>query len=99
MPFNKTFPKQVSGSNYPVWEEITHTEEEEQQAEDECRKQNVRVLDQCIEEAKGLAIKHGMNTEENRVKLAIALFEKRASHEVFWKENKAKDKFDRMFKH
>lgn len=99
MPFSKTFPKQVPGSNYPVWEEIRLTEEEEQQAEQECRTHNFRILDQCITEAKSLAIKHAMNTDENRVKLAIALFEKRASHEVFWKENKAKEKFDAMFKH
>ena len=26
--------------------------------------------------------------------LAIALFDKRASHQVFWKENRAKEKFD-----
>ena len=99
MPFSKTFPKTVPGSNYPVWEEIFLTEEEEKQAEEECRKQNFRVLDQCLEAAKALAIKHSSNTEENRVRIAIALFEKRASHEVFWKENKAKEKFDEKFKH
>jgi hypothetical protein len=99
MPFSKTFPKQVPGSNYPVWEEITLTEEEEKKVEEDCRITNFHVLDQCLEEAKALVIKQGINTDENRVRIAIALFEKRASHEVFWKENKAKDKFDQKFKH
>ena len=99
MPFSKNFPKTVPGSNYPVWEEITLTEEEEKQVEEECRRTNFRILDQCLEEAKALAIKQGLNTDENRVKIAIALFEKRASHEVFWKENKAKEIFDKKFKH
>tara|TARA_Y100000310_G_C20596336_1_gene770700 strand:- start:182 stop:481 length:300 start_codon:yes stop_codon:yes gene_type:complete len=99
MPFSKTFPKTVPGSNYPVWEEVFLTEEEEREAESSCKRENFRILDQCLDEAKALAIKHGLNTDANRVRLAIALFEKRASHEVFWKENKAKQKFDKTFKH
>ncbi len=97
MVFRKTFPRQLPGSNYPLWEEVTLTEEEERKAEEECRTHNFRLLDQCLDEAKALAIKHRLNTEENQVQLAIALFEKQASHHVFWKENKAKEKFDRLF--
>ena len=99
MPFSKTFPKTVSGSNYPVWEEITLTKEEEIEAEENCRRENFRILDRCLEEAKALVIKHSMNMEENQINIAVALFEKRASHQVFWKENKAKEKFDEKFKH
>ena len=33
--------------------------------------------------------------DTNLVRIAIALFEKRASHTVFWKEERAKDKFDK----
>lgn len=95
MAFSKTFPKTIPGSNYPQWEEVYLTEEEEQEAERDCRKTNFRILDECIQEAKALAIKHSMNTEEIVTQLGIALFEKRSSHEVFWKENKAKEKFDR----
>ncbi|MFH1275878.1 MAG: hypothetical protein ABIH82_02095 [Candidatus Woesearchaeota archaeon] len=94
MAFSKTFPKTVPGSNYPVWEEVFLTEEEENQVEADCKRTNFRILDESIQEAKALAIKHSMNTEEIVSNLAIALFEKRASHEVFWKENKAKEKFD-----
>ena len=94
MPFSKTFPKTLPGSNYPVWEEVFLTDEEEQQVEQECKKINFQLLDECLHDAKMLAIKNGINQDENLTKLAIALFEKRASHVVFWKESKAKEKFD-----
>ena len=94
MAFSKTFPKNVPGSNYPLWEEVFLTEAEETRIEEECRKANFLILDECLEDARVLAIKNGVNTDENRVQLAIALFEKRASHPVFWKESRAKDKFD-----
>ena len=99
MAFSKTFPKQVPGSNYPSWEEIYLSEEEERQIEEECDSTNYQLLDECLREAKSLVIKHAVNSEENIAHLAIALFEKRASHVVFWKEIKAKEKFDQMFKH
>lgn len=99
MAFSKTFPKNVPGSNFPVWEEIFLTAEEEQEAEEECWQENFELMDNCLREAKALAIKHGVNSDENLVNLAVALFEKRASHVVFWKESKAKEKFDLMFKH
>lgn len=99
MPFSKTFPKSTSGSNYPSWEEVYLTEEEEKQVEEECRRENMRILGECLTDGKAIAIQHRLNTEENQVRLAIALFEKQASHEIFWKESKAKEKFDQMFKH
>jgi hypothetical protein len=94
MVFSKTFPKTVSGSTYPIWEEIFLTIEEENEVESLCREENFRILDESIRDARSLAIKNGMNSNENVTSLGIALFEKRASHEIFWKESKAKDKFD-----
>lgn len=94
MAFSKTFPKTLPGSNYPVWEEIFLTEEEERVVSEKCRKENFAILDECIQDAKMLAIKNAMNEDSIVSNLAVALFEKRASHEVFWKESKAKEKFD-----
>ena len=98
MAFSKTFPKPVPGSNYPQWEEVYLTEEEEKEISEESRKINFRLMDECLREAKALLIKHGINNDENVARLAIALFDKRASHEIFWKENKAKEKFDKKNK-
>ncbi|MEW5896530.1 MAG: hypothetical protein AB1668_02455, partial [Nanoarchaeota archaeon] len=98
MAFSKTFPRTVSGTNFPVWEEITLTPEEEAKVEEECRKENFKLMDECLGDAKAMVIKNSINTDENRIKLAIALFEKRASHLVYWKESRAKEKFDVKFK-
>lgn len=98
MVFSKTFPRQIPGSNYPVWEEVYLTDEEEQDLEAQCRKENYLILDECIKDAKALAIKNSINSDENVSALAIALFEKRSSHVIFWKESKAKEKFDQKIK-
>lgn len=94
MGFSKTFPRQIPGSNFPMWEEVPLDSDEEKACEDECRRENLRVLAECVSDAKSVAIRYGVNTEETVGTLALALFEKRASHEVYWKENMAKEKFD-----
>ena len=98
MPFSKSFPKQSKTSAYPQWEEISLTEEEEKEVEEKSRKENIRLLKECIEDAKSVLIEKGLNESTSDViNVAIALFEKRASHSIYWKESKAKEKFDGMF--
>ncbi len=99
MAFSKRFPRNVPGVSYPIWEEITLTSAEEQDAEQQCRQHNFLLLDEALHKAKALAIKHGINTEETVAALAVALFEKEASHAVFWKEMKAKEKIKTIYKH
>lgn len=94
MPFSKTFPKTIPGSNYPLWEEVTISEEEEKQIEEDCRRFNNQLFEECIFDAKLILQKKGLGEEPLIIQTAIALFEKRASHVVFWKESKAKEKFD-----
>jgi len=96
--FSKSFPKQSKTSNYPQWEEITLTNEEEKAIEQISREENIKIFKDCIEEAKSALIEKGLNeSNSDIINVAIALFEKRASHEIYWKENKAKEKFDEMF--
>ena len=98
MPFSKSFPKQSKTSTYPQWEEITLTDEEEKAIEQKSKEENIKLLKECIEDSKSILIEKGLNESSSDViKAAIALFEKRSSHEVYWKENKAKEKFDEMF--
>ena len=94
MPFSKTFPKNVPGSNYPIWQEVFLTEDEEKEVEEKCQREHYIIMDTCLKDARSLSIKNAANTEDNIARIAIALFEKRASHIVFWKESKAKEKFD-----
>ena len=98
MPFSKSYPKQSKTSTYPQWEEVTLTDEEEKAEEQKSRTENIKLLKECIDDAKSIVIEKGLNESDSDIlNVAKALFEKRASHEVYWKENKAKEKFDEMF--
>ena len=55
--------------------------EEKTSEENSCREELLRILDQCLQDAKMLAIKHRMNTEENQVRLAVALMRERRKEE------------------
>lgn len=95
MPFSKSFPKTVPGSSYPQWEEVFLTEEEEKEEEKKCREENIKIMKECISDAKEVVTKKTLKDyQTDIVNIAISLFEKRASHSVYWKESKAKEKFD-----
>ena len=98
MPFSKSFPKQSKTSAYPQWEEISLTEEEEKSVEKKSKEENIRLFEECIEDAKRIMKEKGLKDyQTDLISIATALFEKRASHSVYWKESKAKEKFDEMF--
>ena len=98
MPFSKSFPKTSKNSTYPQWEEITLTDEEEKEVEQKSKQENIKFFKECIENAKSILIEKGLNeSSSDIIKTAIALFEKRASHVIYHKESKAKEKFDKMF--
>jgi hypothetical protein len=95
MTFSKSFPKTYEGSNYPKWIEIFLTEAEENEQEILCRNDNIKLMRECIRDAKELFKENGLKDYQSDViNIAIALFEKRASHAVYYKESKAKEKFD-----
>lgn len=98
MAFSKSFPKTVDGSNYPRWEEVALTENEEKEQEKLSHEENVKLMKECIEDAKKIIdVNHLKNFQSDVISVAIALFEKRASHSIYRKENKAKEKFDELF--
>ncbi len=98
MPFSKSFPRNIEGKSYPVWEEVSLTEEEEHEIEKNARKRHIELMQECIDDAKLCIEEKGFKGfKEDILKVAVALFEKRASHLIYWKENKAKEKFDELF--
>lgn len=98
MAFSKSFPKTVGDSTYPKWEEIFLTSEEESEEEKKCKEENVVLMKNCIDDAKKIfSEKNLKDFQSDVIKISVALFEKRASHSVFWKESKAKEKFDSLF--
>ena len=97
MAFSKSFPKTIDGTPYPKWVEVFLTDAEEREAEAMCRAKSIDVMKQCIDDAQQLIEEKGFKGfKEDVLQVAKTLFEKRASHEVYWKENKAKEKFDKM---
>lgn len=99
MAFSKSFPRTTEKSSYPIWEEVTLDEAEEHEQETLARKENIIKMRECIEDAKNIIESNNLKQyQTDMISVAIALFEKRGSHEIYYKENKAKEKFDRMFK-
>ncbi len=98
MAFSKSFPRTTDKSTYPIWEEVTLTEQEEKSQENLARSENIIKMRECIEDAKKIIESNNLKTyQTDMINVAIALFEKRGSHEVYYKENKAKQKFDKLF--
>ena len=96
MSFSKSFPKTIKGSNYPRWDEVFLTDDEEKLEEVKCRQENLKLMDECINDAKIIIAKQNLKPfQSDLIRIAIALFDKRAYHSVYWKENKAKEKFDK----
>ncbi len=99
MGFSKNFPKTMEGSNYPKWIEVSLTDEEEKEQEELARKDNIRIMAECVNDAKGVFSGNGLKDyQTDVVNMAIALFGKRAAYSVHWKENKCKEKFDKEHK-
>ncbi len=95
MPFAKSFPKKTEKSVYPKWEEVELTETEEKQADGKARNENIEIMKESVDDAKRIFGEKDLKRyQSDIVRLAISLFEKRASHSVYHKERKAKEKFN-----
>ena len=95
MSFSKSFPKKTEGSNYPSWEEVFLDAEEEENIEKAAEKENIELMKHYLDEAKKiLSEKDLKNYQSDIVQIAVSLFNKKASHVVYWKERACKEKFD-----
>ncbi|MBN2112389.1 hypothetical protein JW707_04805 [Candidatus Woesearchaeota archaeon] len=98
MGFSKSFPRTVEGSSYARWEEVEIDEQEEKKQEEAARNENIKLMKECIDDAKAIFAEKGYRDyQTDIVNTAIALFEKRASHSIYWKENKTKEKFNQLY--
>ena len=96
MAFSKSFPKTSDKSIYPKWVEISIPDEEEKAIEQECRNENINLMKECIDDTKKIFREEQLKDfQTDIISAAISLFEKRASHAVYWKESKAKEIFDK----
>jgi hypothetical protein len=98
MVFSKTFPRNIRGVSSPSWEEVFLTEKEELDEEQKSKADGIKTMKECLKDADKIIIDMGLQRfQSNVVNIALALFEKRASHTVHYKEGRAKDKFDKLF--
>jgi len=98
MVFKKSFPHTKPGTTYPSWEEISLDDSEEEEQENLAREDNVKKMSESIFDAKKIIEQNNLKPyQTDMIHIAISLFEKRASHEIYYKENKAKEKFDKKF--
>ena len=96
MTYSKAFPVRTDKSVYPRWEDVHLTKAEEKEAEAKARVENINIMKECLRDAKEILKDEAMKDfQTNMVQMAIALFEKRASHAIYWKEEKAKEKFEK----
>lgn len=100
MVFCRSFPKTVKGQNYPQWIDMYLNKEEEKEENNKARLENMEILENCIEDAKKVFKAHKLKEfQTDIVCVAIAMFEKLASHAAYHKEERARYKFDMIFKH
>ncbi len=93
MVFSKRFPK-VNKKGFTDWLEINLTDAEEKIEEQRAREENIKLMEECIEDAKRVVQEKGLKRyQTDLISIAIALFDKRASHSIYWKERRAKEKF------
>jgi hypothetical protein len=90
----KSFPKDES--NRTTWQEVMLTPAEERGEEERARTENLSLLKQCLEDAAGIMKAKSLQPyQSDLVLMAVTLFGKRASHAVYWKDEKCRDKFEK----
>lgn len=98
MAFSRRFPHDKPGSPYPAWEEVFLQDADEKKVETTQRRENVALMRECIGDAKKILFEEDLKDfQSDMIHVALALFEKRASHVVYWKEEEAKSRFDKLF--
>ena len=96
MVFSKRFPK-TNKKGFTDWIEIQLTDAEEKIQEQRAREENIKLMQECIEDAKRVIREKGLKKyQTDLITLAISLFEKRASHAIYWKEREAREKFQKQ---
>lgn len=97
MTYSKRFPKDTPASVHPQWIEISLSDDEEREVKKQARSKHASQLAQCLVDAKKVAKLSEVHADPSEiVNLARSLFDKQASHTVFYKERRAKEKFDSL---
>jgi hypothetical protein len=99
MVFSKAFARYTKKSTYPIWEEVYLNEKEEKETERKAASKNIATMINCLNNAFSIFEKNKLKPYQSDViAVAVALFEKRASHEAYFKEEKCREIFDNITK-
>jgi len=94
MSFRKRFPVEKEGG-YTSWVEVDLSASEEDGVDTKARSENIKLYQQCIADATQIITTASMRDYDNNIiAVATALFEKRASHVAYHKEEFAREKLD-----
>lgn len=97
MAFTKRLPTERKGSPFARWEEVTLSSDEEREVEEQHRQEDIRLMRECLEDARKIFFEEGLKEfQSNVVDVAVALFNQRSRHVVYWKEERAKKKLDAL---
>ena len=64
MVFSKSFPRHIEGSSYPRWEEVFLSKEEEAEQERLCKEDNIRMMKECVDDARKIVEERGLKTNQ-----------------------------------
>ena len=73
-----------------ITKEVKVTDEEEKEIEKECLLYNIKLIKECLKISESIINEEKLNYR-NKLRIALALYEKQSSHVVYWK-----DKYCRM---
>ena len=77
MAFSARFPRTTDKSMYPKWEEIYLSENEELELDELARKENIKLMRECIRDAKKIVLDEKLKDfQTDIIHIAISLFEK-----------------------
>jgi hypothetical protein len=94
MVFSKSFPKYFGKS---IWEIVSIDDSLEKEVEKRVLNENVVFMERSIENARQIFIQMKLKpVQSDIVIVAIALFEKRACHELYHKEDACKRIFSNL---
>ena len=95
MSFTKSFPKERPAT---AWQEVVLTPHEEQQVASVAYSEHLQLLERCLLDTLEMVRTCGLSEQgivldfSGLCQLSVALFEKSASHVVFFKERACKEK-------
>ena len=77
-----------------ITKEVKVTDEEEKEIEKECLLYNIKLIKECLKISESIINEEKLNYR-NKLRIALALYEKQSSHVVYWKDKYCRIKLEK----